>query len=69
MNAATCLRMRGTPCECEYAPMEPMSASSSCARSIASGGKALAAEWMSSGYSVSAATLITARESSSNDAA
>jgi len=48
--------MKGTPWEWEYAPMEPISESSSWARSIASAGKAPFAVLISSGYSVNAAT-------------
>lgn len=48
--------MKGTPWEWEYAPIEPISASSSCARSITSAGKASFAVWINSGYSVNAAT-------------
>jgi hypothetical protein len=56
MNFATDFLMNGTPWEWEYAPIEPISASSSLARSITSAGKTSFARVISSGYSVNAAT-------------
>lgn len=56
MNLATRLRIEGTPIECEYAPVLPISSRRLRARSRASLGKiSLDSGWlMRSGYSVNA---------------
>ena len=57
MNAATLFRIKGTPWLWEYAPMEPISADNSFARSRTSFGNALGARLANSGHSMRAATL------------
>ena len=56
MKFATDFLIKGTPWEWEYAPTETISSSSSSARSMVSTGNRSFALFISSGYSVNAAT-------------